>query len=143
MRFTIFTPIVVMTVLTAAMAELDRKSNGTIIPLTKRPSLLEADDTIDLDAVHSHIESIDMYVRISTNVACAKILFYSKILHGLEHYEKNTGISHPFSVKGIGSEPLNLKRTGARARLTSHESIMWYTTIWIGTPAKPFTGRSM
>jgi len=80
--------------------------------------LLMADDTVNLNALYSHVQSVD-----------------TKFVRGLENYEKNTGIPHPLAVQGIESEPLNLKR----ARLTNFENGNWYTTIWIGTPPRPFT----
>jgi hypothetical protein len=144
MRFIIiFTPIVAMTVLTAAfpVAELDRKTSGMmIIPLTKRLSLLKTDNT--LDTLSSHVQTVHTYVT-STDVACAKDYFNSKIQRGFENYEKNMGVPHPLAVKGFESKPLNLKRASAAAAaaLTNFGNSDWYTTISVGTPPRPFTGK--
>jgi hypothetical protein len=64
--FTIFA----MSVLTAVTAEPVWKTNRTIIPLTKHASLSRL-NTVNLNALYAHVESVDRYV-ILTEVACAK-----------------------------------------------------------------------
>jgi hypothetical protein len=144
MRLAIFTIILATAASTVpAVIELDRKTNAMIIPLTKRSSLLKLDNSVDLDALHFHVKSLNAYVQGSTYMVNLRFKHpYSKILRGLENYERNTGMSHSLVVKG--KEHLNLKnRDVGTTALTSHhgKDSVWYATITIGTPPKSFTGQ--
>jgi len=121
MRLAISTIILATAVSCLPIIELDQKTNGIIIPLTKRSSLLNLDNSTDFEALQSHVESVN-----------------AKILRGLENYERNTGMSHPLAVKR--TELLNLKkREVGAAPLTIYDRKTWYATITIGTPPQSFT----
>ncbi|KAF9224501.1 Asp-domain-containing protein [Gyrodon lividus] len=93
------------------------KQRGTAIPLFELPSLVNADQSVNFEALNSQIAS-------ST----------AKILRGFDNFEKNTGASHPFAVKGArkrDSGGLPLAPLGGRF-------CRWFGTISIGTPPRNF-----
>ncbi|KAF9226044.1 acid protease, partial [Gyrodon lividus] len=93
------------------------KQRGTAIPLSQFSSLVHADKIVNFEALNSHI-------AFTT----------AKILRGLDNFERNTGTSHPISVKGTG------KRDSGRLPMTSLSDPFnrWFGTISVGTPPKNF-----
>jgi len=61
-------------------------------------------------------------------------LSYSKILHGLLNYERNTGQRHPLSL-GVR----DFKRAVASNPLTDYRGQGWWGTVSVGTPPVAFT----
>ncbi|KAF9219141.1 acid protease [Gyrodon lividus] len=57
------------------------KQGGTAIPLFKHSSLVSADNSVDVEALKSHVASTR-----------------AKILRGLDNFEKNTGTLHPLAT---------------------------------------------
>ncbi|KAF9220103.1 acid protease [Gyrodon lividus] len=116
MRFTLTTVITALPFFVAG-ARQPAKQRGTAIPLSKLSSPVNADQGVNFEALNSHIASTT-----------------AKILRGFDNFEKNTGASHPFSVKG------------ARKRHSSGLSLdplpdafnRWFGTISIGTPPRNF-----
>ncbi|KAG6373237.1 Asp-domain-containing protein [Boletus reticuloceps] len=115
MRFTLATSIVALAVLAVAAPQPTGQRIGMAIPITKRSSLVNADKSVDFDALKSH-------------VAAGK----AKIRQGFTTYEKNTGMKHPSDVGGV-------ERRGAGEPLTDDQSQLWYGSISVGTPAQSFT----
>ncbi|KAF8433778.1 acid protease [Boletus edulis BED1] len=115
MRFTLATSIVVLAVLAAAAPQPTGQGIGMAVPIIKRTSLVNADKSVNLDALKSHVAA-----------------FKAKIRRGFTNYEKNTGMKHPSDVGGV-------ERRGAGESLTNDQSQLWYGSISVGTPAVPFT----
>ncbi|KAF9224109.1 Asp-domain-containing protein [Gyrodon lividus] len=116
MRFTLAMVITALPFFVAAIPQ-SAKQRGQVIPLSKLSSLVDADKGVSLEALNSHIA-----------------LTTAKILHGFDNFEKNTGASHPFAVKGAqkrnsGGLPL--------APLSSRFN-RWFGTISVGTPPTNF-----
>ncbi|KAF9219397.1 Asp-domain-containing protein [Gyrodon lividus] len=86
------------------------KQGGTAIPLFKSSSLVNADKSVNLEALKSHVASTR-----------------GKILRGLDNLERNTGASHLSVGKGA------LKRTVAGHNLNVGKGI-WSGGIEVGTP---------
>ncbi|KAF9221823.1 Asp-domain-containing protein [Gyrodon lividus] len=96
------------------------KQGGTAIPLFMRPSLANANKSVNFEALSSHA---------ATTTA--------KILRGFDNFERNTGASHPSAMKGArkrasGGLPLHVFADLDGPRL-------WYGTITIGTPPNTYT----
>ncbi|KAF8452920.1 acid protease [Boletus edulis BED1] len=115
MRLTLATSIVALAVLAAAVPQPAGQRIGIAIPITKRSSLVNADKGVNFDALKSHVAAVK-----------------AKIRRGFTNYEKNTGRKHPSDVGGV-------ERRGAGDHLTDDQSILWYGSISVGTPAKSFT----
>ncbi|KAF9220099.1 acid protease [Gyrodon lividus] len=116
MRFTLATVIIALPFFVAG-APWPAKQRGIAIPLSKLSSLVNADQSINLEVLNSHIASTT-----------------AKILHGLDNFEKNTGASHPFSAKDAQ------KRDSSALPLDSLSDPFdrWFGTISIGTPPRNF-----
>ena len=56
-------------------------------------------------------------------------------------YERNTGSQHPL-IGGIEISSTGKRDTG-RVPLTDYYADLWYGTVFIGTPAKRFTGVTL
>ncbi|KAF9226157.1 acid protease [Gyrodon lividus] len=114
MHFTLATAITALPFFVAAAPQrVNQGARGTAIPLSKRSSLVNADKSVNLEALKSHVASTK-----------------AKILRGFDNFEKNTGASHPFAVKrATGGLPLNALEFGA----------LWSGTISIGTPPSFYT----
>ena len=134
MRFTLATSMVALAILTAAAPQPTGQRIGVAIPITKRSGLVNADKTVNIDALKSHVASIKVYVACTVTVYSLKHLCFSKIHHGFANFEKNTGTMHPSAIKGVGK-----RRVGDT--LTDNNNELWYGTISVGTPAKSFTGE--
>jgi len=91
-----------------------KAGGGMAIPLSRHPSFLDTNGSIDLDAISSH-----------------GILVREKILRGLANYERNTGMMHPFAVERSES---GLGRRDASVPLTAYQNNWWNAEISIGTP---------
>ncbi|KAG9310434.1 Asp-domain-containing protein [Chiua virens] len=115
MRFTFVTSIVTLAILVAAAPKPSGKRDGVVIPITKRSTLLNSDNSVNIDALNAHVASVK-----------------AKILRGLEAFEKNTGMAHPSAVQGT-------EKRGAGDPLTDDNSELWYGSISVGTPAKSFS----
>ncbi|KAF9221252.1 Asp-domain-containing protein [Gyrodon lividus] len=116
MRFTLATVIAGLPFLVSAAPQPAKQRIGTAIPISKRSGLVNADKSVNFDALKSHVASTK-----------------AKILRGLDNFEKNTGASHPSVVKSAR------KRGSGGDALTDDNSALWYGTISVGTPAKTFT----
>jgi len=99
----------------------NRKADGIAIPLTRHSSLLDSNDSINLDAISSHGTSV-----------------MGKILRGLYNYEMKTGTVHPFTVKRSES---GLGTRGASVPLTAYQNEVRIGEISIGTPLKTLEGK--
>ncbi|KAF9218827.1 acid protease [Gyrodon lividus] len=118
MRFTLATVITALPFFIAAVPQL-AKQRGTAIPLSKLSSLVNADESVDSEALNSHIASTT-----------------AKILHGFDNFEKNTGASHPLAVKGV----LNRDSDGLPLASLGDHLNRWFGTISVGTPPRNFAG---
>lgn len=58
MRFTLATSVVALAVLAAAAPQPAGKRIGLPIPITKRSGLLDADKSVNVDALKSHVASV-------------------------------------------------------------------------------------
>ena len=63
-----------------------------------------------------------------------------KFDQGFNAFETNTGKPHHLMSKQ--GQP-NKRRDGATISLTNDHNMMWYGNISVGTPAAPYTGRSL
>ncbi|KAF9220072.1 acid protease [Gyrodon lividus] len=116
MRFTLAMVITALPFFIAA-APQPTKQWGTAIPLSQLSSLINADKSVNFEALNSHIAPTT-----------------AKILRGFDNFEKNTGASHPFAVKGAqkrDSGELPLASLGDRLN-------RWFGTISVGTPPRNF-----
>ncbi|KAF9221231.1 acid protease [Gyrodon lividus] len=116
MRLTLATVITALPFLVAAAPQPAKQRIGTAIPVSKRSGLVNADKSVNIDALKSHVASTQ-----------------AKIRGGLVNFEKNTGASHPSSVKGAR------KRGSGGDALTNNNNTLWYGTISVGTPPNTFT----
>ncbi|KAF9220337.1 acid protease [Gyrodon lividus] len=118
MRFTLATVITALPLFITAAPRL-AKQRGTAVPLSKLSSLVVADQSVNFEALNSHISATT-----------------AKILHGFENFEKNTGAWHPFAGKGAW------KRDSSGLPLDSLSDPLdrWFGTISIGTPPRNFAG---
>ncbi|KIJ60518.1 hypothetical protein HYDPIDRAFT_98543 [Hydnomerulius pinastri MD-312] len=116
MRFTLATVIAALPFLVAAVPQPVEQRVGTAIPISKRSTLVNADKSVNLEALKSHVASTK-----------------AKVLRGLDAFEKNTGASHPAAAKGAQ------KRGSGGDALTDDQSELWYGKISVGTPAKIYT----
>ncbi|KAF9222826.1 Asp-domain-containing protein [Gyrodon lividus] len=116
MRFTLATVIAALPFFIAA-APQPAKQRGTAIPLSQHSSLVNDHMDANLEALNSHIASTT-----------------AKILRGFDNFEKNTGSSHPFAVKGAR------KRDSGGLPLSSLGDPLnrWFGTISVGTPPRNF-----
>ncbi|KAF9225055.1 acid protease [Gyrodon lividus] len=109
MRFTLTTAIVALHFLIAA-APQPAKQGGTAIPLSKRSSLVNADKSVNSEALKSHVASTR-----------------AKILRGFDNFEKNTGASHP----SVGKATRKHAATGNKLIM---DNGIWSGAIEVGTP---------
>ncbi|KIK91446.1 hypothetical protein PAXRUDRAFT_830850 [Paxillus rubicundulus Ve08.2h10] len=116
MRFTLATVIAALPFLVAAAPQLPKQRIGTAVPISKRSGLTNPDNSVNLDALKSHVASTR-----------------AKIIRGRDNLEKNTGSLHPPTVNDVRK-----RATGANA-LTNDNSHLWYGTISVGTPANTYT----
>ncbi|KAF9224228.1 acid protease [Gyrodon lividus] len=114
MHFTFATVIAALLFFVDAASQ-PTKQGGAMIPLSKRSSLLNADKSVNLEALKSHVASTR-----------------AKILRGLDNFEKNTGAPHPSAVKGAQ------KRDSGPIPLSSGAGF-WYGVIEVGLPANTYT----
>ncbi|KAF9224154.1 acid protease [Gyrodon lividus] len=114
MNFTFATVIAALLFFVDA-APQPTKQGGAVIPLSKRSSLLNADKSVNLEALKSHVASTR-----------------AKILRGLDNFEKNTGAPHPSALKGAQ------KRESGSIPLSSGAGF-WYGDIEVGVPANTYT----
>lgn len=135
MRFTLAIPIVALAVLTAAAPHPVRQNDCIAIPITKRSGLANADESIRIEALNSQVTSSKAYVVFFLRFASTLTSICSKVLRGLNHFQKNTGASHPAALKGT-----QRRATGADA-LTDDNRQLWYGSIFVGTPPNAFTGE--
>ncbi|KAF9226999.1 acid protease [Gyrodon lividus] len=99
-----------------AAAPQPTKQMGTAIALSKRSSVANADKSVNFEALNSHIASTT-----------------AKILRGFDHFEKNTGTSHPFSVRSTRK-----RNSGGLPLASLSDADRWFGTISIGTPPRNF-----
>ncbi|KIJ14858.1 hypothetical protein PAXINDRAFT_180872 [Paxillus involutus ATCC 200175] len=116
MRFTLATAIVGLPFFVAAAPQSVKQRIGTAIPISKRSGLTNPDNSVNLDALKSHVASTK-----------------AKITRGFDNFEKNTGSSHPSVVNGAR------KRGSGGDALTDASNELWYGTISVGTPAHRYT----
>ncbi|KAF9220314.1 acid protease [Gyrodon lividus] len=116
MRFTLATVITALPLFVAAAAR-PAKQRGTAVPLSKLSSLVVADQSVNFEALNSHIAATT-----------------AKILGGFDNFEKNTGTLHPSAMKGAW------KRDSSALPLVSLTDPFdrWFGTISIGTPPRNF-----
>ncbi|KAF9219826.1 acid protease [Gyrodon lividus] len=117
MHFT-FATVIAALLFSVDAAPPHTKQGGAVIPLSKRSSLLNADKSVNLEALKFHVASTG-----------------AKILRGLDNFEKNTGAPHPSAVKGAQ------KRESGPIPLSSGAGF-WYGVIEVGVPAKTYAGPS-
>ncbi|KAF9220183.1 acid protease [Gyrodon lividus] len=113
MHFTLVTVIIAFPFFVSA-APQHVKQGVTAIPLVKRLSLVNADKSVNLEALNSHVASTR-----------------AKVLRGLDSFEKNTGASHPSAVskRASGGLPLDPFDVGN----------LWFGAVTVGTPPKIYT----
>ncbi|KAF9219390.1 acid protease [Gyrodon lividus] len=116
MRFTLATVVTALPLFIAA-APRPAKQRGTAVPLSKLSSLVMADQSVNFEALNSHIAATT-----------------AKIHHGFDNFEKNTGASLPSAMKGAW------KRDSSALPLISLSDPLdrWFGTISIGTPPRNF-----
>ncbi|KIJ66833.1 hypothetical protein HYDPIDRAFT_85774 [Hydnomerulius pinastri MD-312] len=116
MHFTLASVIAALPFFVAAAPQPVEPTAGTAIPIFKRSTLVNANKTVNVEALKSHVASTK-----------------AKIMRGLYAFEKNTGASHPAVIRGAQ------KRGSGSVALTDDESNLWYGEISVGTPAQSFT----
>ncbi|KAF9219675.1 acid protease [Gyrodon lividus] len=116
MRFTLETVIAALPLFITA-APRHAKQRGAAVPLSKLSSPVNADKSVNFEALNSHIAATT-----------------AKILHGFGNFEKNTGASHPSAMKGAW------KRDPSGLPLISLDDPLdrFFGTISIGTPPRNF-----
>ncbi|KAF9220334.1 hypothetical protein BS17DRAFT_769409 [Gyrodon lividus] len=116
MHFTLATVITALP-LFIAVAPQPTKHRGTAVPLSKHSSLVMADQSVNFEALNSHIAATTV-----------------KILHVFGNFEKNTGASHSSAMKGTW------KRNPIGLPLISLDDPLYrsFRTISIGTPPRNF-----
>ncbi|KAH0838840.1 acid protease [Lanmaoa asiatica] len=115
MRITLATFIAALAALAAAVPQPVGQP-GMAIPISKRSGFVNADKSVDVEALNSHVASIT-----------------AKILRGFENFEKNTGAPHPAALKG------SQRRATGVVPLTADGIQLWYGSISVGSPANTFT----
>ncbi|KAF9219024.1 acid protease [Gyrodon lividus] len=116
MRFTHATVIIALPFFVTA-AHQPVEQTGRMIPLFKLSSLVNADKSVNFEALNSHTASTT-----------------AKILRGFDNFEKNTGASHPSAVKGAWK-----RDSGGLPLAPLHDAFnRWFGTISIGTPPRNF-----
>ncbi|KAF9222774.1 Asp-domain-containing protein [Gyrodon lividus] len=114
MRFTLATVVVFLPFSVAAGSRPAKQGGKT--PLFKRSSMLNADKSVNIEALKSDVASTT-----------------AKILRGLDNFEKNTGASHPSAVKDAR------KRASAGQLLNfSANPNIWFGLIDVGEPTQVF-----
>ncbi|KAF9218310.1 acid protease [Gyrodon lividus] len=116
MRFTLATVITALLFFFAA-APRPAKQRGAAIPFSKLSSPGNADQSVNFEAIDYQIASTT-----------------AKILRGFDNFEKNTGASNPFAVKGA----LKSDSDGLPLASPSDRSNRWFGTISVGTPPGNF-----
>ncbi|KAF9226073.1 Asp-domain-containing protein [Gyrodon lividus] len=116
MHFTLAMAITALPFFVAA-APQGVNQGGLAIPLSRRSSPVNADKSVNLEALSSHVASTR-----------------AKILRGFDNFEKNTGASHPSAMKharkrASGGLPLYPFDVGPA---------ICFSTISIGTPPRNF-----
>ncbi|KAF9222845.1 Asp-domain-containing protein [Gyrodon lividus] len=116
MRFTLATIIVFLPFAVAA-ASRSAKQGGKTLPLFKHSSMVNADKSVNIEALKSDVASTA-----------------AKILRGLDNFEKNTGASHPSAVKDAR------KRASAGQLLSFNPNPnIWFGLIDVGDPIQVFS----
>lgn len=62
MHFILATSIVALAVLATAAPQPSAQRAGTAIPITKHSRLVNADKSVNIDALKSHVASVEAYV---------------------------------------------------------------------------------
>ncbi|KAF9222842.1 acid protease [Gyrodon lividus] len=115
MRFTLVT-VVVFLPFSVAAGSRPAKQGGKTIPLFKRSSMVNADKSVNIEALKSDVASTT-----------------AKILRGLDNFEKNTGALHPSAVKDAR------KRASAGQLLNFNPNPnIWFGLIDVGDPIQVF-----
>ncbi|KAF9220234.1 acid protease [Gyrodon lividus] len=113
MRFTLATVIAALLFFVAAVPQ-PTKQGGKTIPLLERSSVVNADNSVNFEALNSHVASTT-----------------AKIFRSFDNFEKNTGTLHPSAMKGP-------QKRGSGGAPLSYSSSTWYGIIGVGTPAMLF-----
>lgn len=135
-RVAVVTTISTLAALGAALDYHSRDGYGTgkAISITKNFSLVNADTSVDFDALKLHVASVRAYVICAPTLRLLSTCFLSsKILHGLDNYQNNTGTAYPYAVGGT-------RKRVAGNSLTDYKDMLWYGNILVGTPPKMFNG---
>ncbi|KAF9226048.1 Asp-domain-containing protein [Gyrodon lividus] len=116
MHFTLAMAITALPFFVAA-APQGVNQGGLAIPLSRRSSPVNADKSVNLEALSSHVASTR-----------------AKILRGFDNFEKNTGALHPSAMKHTR------KRASGGLSLYPFDvgPAIWFSTISIGTPPRNF-----
>ncbi|KAF4602317.1 hypothetical protein EYR40_005522 [Pleurotus pulmonarius] len=114
MQLTSLLSFVALAIVASAVPAKERV--GTIIPLTKRSTLVDQDGVVNIKALRNQI------LRAS-----------SKLNRGFAAFEKNTGTIHPNDIRNV------TKRATGADPLTDDQEVLWQGAISVGTPAKTFT----
>lgn len=75
MHFTLATSIVALAILAAAAPRPAGQRIGTAIPIAKRSRLVNADNSVNIDALKSHVASVKAYVVCVATSFLLKHLF--------------------------------------------------------------------
>ncbi|KIK96001.1 hypothetical protein PAXRUDRAFT_774687 [Paxillus rubicundulus Ve08.2h10] len=116
MRFILAMVIIGLPFFAAAAPQPVKQIIGGAIPISKRSGLTNPDNSVNLEALKSHVASTK-----------------TKIVRGLDNFEKNTGSLHPSVLNG------SRKRGSGGDALIDANSELWYGTISVGTPAHIYT----
>ncbi|KAF9220430.1 acid protease [Gyrodon lividus] len=118
MHFTLAMAITALPLFVAASPQrVKQGARGTVVPLSKRPPLVNANKSVKFEALNSRVASTR-----------------AKILRGLDNFEKHTGASHPSSVKRAR------KRASGGLHLNPFEfGNLWFGTVTVGTPPQIYT----
>ncbi|KAF9222163.1 acid protease [Gyrodon lividus] len=112
-KFTLATVIAALP-LFVSVAPQPAKQGGKAISLFERSSLVNADNSVNVEALNLHVASTT-----------------AKILRGFDNFERHTGNLHPSAVKG------HRKRESGGTPLGYCASI-WYGLISVGIPPMPY-----
>ena len=118
MYFAVATVLVTLPLITASASPAFHNVPHTKISLNKRSGLTQADGSVNVANLRSHL-------AWST----------AKVRNGFAAFDRNTGSKHPLDTTSTAN-----KRATGSDPLMDHDDKMWYGSISIGTPPQNFAG---